>query len=214
MLSELLRLLSLFTPSEYNHLLLIVVVFALVGSILVAFWSNFFNTLDGIEKWWPRTTIRGNRRGRIRQSQRSENQNQRDDQSPPNEGTGTREETNLQSEIPKLEEVESLQTSSTTSLSEMLNAALLVRGSDSQSEALGIVAKAAVKQGNYHLAVSAAAKCPLSSKQAEALREVALAAARCGQFDHAVKAANLIGLTSVSDQTMTEVLATKSRQLR
>ena len=73
-------------------------------------------------------------------------------------------------------------------LPKMLDAAKSVRGSSAADNALRVVAKAAVRQRDYAIAIQAGSASPSFTASSDTLAFVALCAAHDGQFDWAVDA--------------------------
>ena len=95
-------------------------------------------------------------------------------------------------------------------LEQMLEVANAARTSSGRSDALLGVIEAAVRKGNYEVAVQAGVDIPYSSARSGALAFVARCAAEAGEFEFAKEAAEGIPHSSTHDDTINLIVDIKS----
>ena len=97
-------------------------------------------------------------------------------------------------------------------LERRLLAAKSVRGTSAKDEAMRLVAKDAMEQDDYKIAIDAGMSSASGSGKSGTLKFVALCAAKRGKFTVAFEAAGHIPLASIHDSTMISILSMKDEQ--
>lgn len=97
------------------------------------------------------------------------------------------------------------------SLQQMLDSAKSVAYDSDRSGALRLVAKHAVKHGEYEKAIEAGEADPYDSSKSETLKFVAISAAHGGSFEEAARAAKKIPYSSTQGQATKKILEIQSK---